>query len=93
MASETEDAGRYSFIVASQTGMLEIWMLMPTGREYDSFEVRNHPVGQPELSKVVVPHSRVEVAQGSIATFRLVNPEVNHTFECYWTWKQKPSLK
>ncbi len=90
MASETEDSGRYSFGVGSPTGMLEVWMLMPAEREYHTFEVSSHPRGQPELSKVVVPHSRVEVAQGSIATFRLVNPEVEHVYECQWTWKEEP---
>ena len=87
MASESEDSGRYTFGIASPTGLLEIWMLMPADREYNTFEVSSYPVGQPSLAKVVIPHSRVEVAQGSIATFRLVNPQVNHLYECQWTWK------
>ena len=88
MASTAEDSGRYTFGVASPTGLLEVWMLMPEDRDYNTFEVSSYPIGKASLAQVVVPHSRVEVAQGSIATFRLVNPEVNHLYECHWTWKQ-----
>lgn len=88
MASEGEDSGRYTFSVATPTGLLEVWMLMPEDREYNTFEVSSYPIGQPELAQVVVPHSRVDMAQGSIATFRLVNPAPNHLYECQWTWKQ-----
>ena len=93
MASETEDSGRYRFRVGSPTGMLEVWMLMPEDREYNTFEVTSYPDGKPELSKVVVPHSRVEVAQGSIATFRLVNPKVDQVYECHWTWNEQLDSK
>lgn len=86
MASAFEDEGRFDFSVRSKTGLLQVWLLMPEGRKYGLFEVSSHPIGQPELSEVVVPAAVVRVALGSVATFRLINPEPNRRYECRWTW-------
>ena len=59
---------------------------MPENREYGLFEVSSHPIGQPELNEIVVPAATVRVAMGSVATFRLINPEPNRRYECRWTW-------
>lgn len=93
LASQMADQGRFNFSVLAKTGLLQIWMLMPEDRQYESFEVSGYPIGQPELAQLVVPHSRVELALGSIVTFRLINPEANYRYECRWTWQEMSQSK
>ena len=59
---------------------------MPENREYGLFEISSHPIGEPEKSEIIVPAATVSVAMGSVATFRLINPEPNRRYECRWTW-------
>lgn len=89
MASQAEDQGRFNFTVRAPTSLLQVWVLLPENRQYDSFEVSGYPVGHPEQAKVVVPHSRARIALGSIATFRLINPEANYRYACRWKWATK----
>ena len=88
MASAFADRGRFNFNVRTKTGLLQVWLLMPQNREYGAFEVSSHPIGKPELSEIVVPSATVRVALGSVATFRLINPEPNRTYQCHWTWSR-----
>ncbi|MEK6236534.1 MAG: patatin-like phospholipase family protein, partial [Planctomycetales bacterium] len=55
---ETADEGRFDFTILAETGLVEIWMLMPEGRTYDYFELSGHPVENPDLVKVVVPNAK-----------------------------------
>ena len=86
MASDEDDEGRFNFTVRTDTGLLEVWLLMPKSRDYDVFEVSSHPIGKPELSKTVVPAASVRVAFDSVATFQLINPEPGLRYDCRWTW-------
>ncbi|MEM9657644.1 MAG: patatin-like phospholipase family protein, partial [Planctomycetota bacterium] len=85
-ASDAVDKGRFNLSVNAETGLLEVWMLLPQGRRHESFEVFSYPTGRPEQAQVVVPHTRVELALDSIATFRLINPSPGTEYECHWTW-------
>lgn len=58
-------------------------------REYGLFEVISHPIGRPELSETVVPAATVNVAMGSVATFRLINAEPNRRHECRRTHRRR----
>ncbi len=85
--SVVADEGRFSFSSLAETGLLEVWILLPEGRKYNSFEVSSHPIGQPELAKIVVPHSTARLAFDSIATFRIIDPLTQHRYECRWQWE------
>jgi hypothetical protein len=86
-AMDVADEGRFNFRVLGPTSLLEVWILLPEGRYCDSFEVIGYPLGNPELAEVVVPHSQVYLAFGSVATFRLINPDANSGYVCSWTWR------
>ena len=88
LASVVADKGRFSFTVRTKTGLLQVWLLMPEGRDYGLFEVSSHPIGKPELSEIVVPAAVVRVALDSVATFQLINPEPDRRYECRWTWSE-----
>lgn len=86
MAEVVENEGRFRFTIANDTGLAQIWILMPTGRPYEQFQIWSHPIGQPELSEMVVPARTVDLPIGSIATFQLINPKSNRQYECRWIW-------
>jgi len=86
MASQAKDQGQFNFTVRAETSLLQVWVLLPENRQYESFEVSGYPVDHPELAQVVVPHSRARIALGSIATFRMINPDLNYRYACRWKW-------
>ena len=86
MAEQMGDAGRFRFTIAAETGLAQIWMLMPSDRPYEHFEIWSYPVENPDLSELVVPAKTVELPIGSIATFQLINPKGDRRYECRWTW-------
>lgn len=88
-ATDMADEGRFNFSILAQTSLLEVWILLPEGRYCDSFEVSGYPTGRPELAKVVVPHSQVHLAFGTIATFRLINPDAGSRYVCRWIWRSE----
>jgi predicted acylesterase/phospholipase RssA len=85
--TESSDAGSFSFSIATTTGITQIWMLMPTDRVYDKFEIIRYPIGKFGSAEFVTPDSQIELPIGSIATFRLLNPTVDYRYECRWRWK------
>ncbi|MDA7873944.1 hypothetical protein N9B17_02155 [Rhodopirellula sp.] len=90
MAGVIENQGRFRFSIVSDTGLAQIWILMPTGRQYERFQIWSHSVGQPDLSEMVVPATTVDLLIGSIATFQLINPKSNRISECRWEWTDVP---
>ena len=86
MAEVIGNKGRFSFTIASHTGLAQIWILMPTQRSYDRFEIWSYPIGRPDLGELVVPATTVSLPIGSIATFQLINPKSSRRYECRWTW-------
>ena len=89
-AGHTEDGGYFSFTLRAPTGLLEVWVLLPLGRRHEGFTVSGYPLGKPDESRVVVPHSTVELPAGSMTTFRLIKPDANFQYECSWTWIATP---
>ncbi len=89
LAEQTSDGGHFKFSIPIETGLVQIWMLMPEGRKYDYFQLTSYPIGQPELAKIVVPDTTVELPLGSIATFQIIKPPTNYRFECRWRWATK----
>lgn len=86
VATASNRSGRFYFSIPFKTGLSQVWVLMPGGRTYNSFEVTSFPIGKPDHAKLIVPDSKVELPFGSIATFQLINPEADHRFECRWRW-------
>ena len=84
------DQGHFQFWVPIDTGLVQIWVLMPVGRAYDDFEIAGYPLGKPELAQIIVPETSVELPYGSIVTFRMINPEDNYRYECRWKWRDAP---
>ena len=91
-SQQQADGGFFQFGVPIDTGLVQIWVLMPVGRNYEYFEIIGFPVGQPELAQTIEPDTTVEVPYGSIAMFRMINPEHNYRYECRWKWADGSEL-
>ena len=87
-ATQSHRSGNFFFSIPFKTGLSQVWVLMPEGRTYKSFEVISFPIDQPDRAELIVPDSKVELPFGSIAMFRLINPDADHRFECRWTWTE-----
>ena len=83
------DEGRFRFSIFADTGLAQIWMLMPPDREYDHFEISGWPIDDSEQSISIVPTTTVKLPIGSIATFQLINPRHDYRYECRWKWKNE----
>ncbi|MFK7776756.1 MAG: patatin-like phospholipase family protein [Gimesia sp.] len=81
------DEGRFQFSVPMVIGVVEMWMLMPEGHSYEYFEVSRYLDDDPDKVYAVTPDVKVELPYGSIATFRLINPESKSRYECRWSWQ------
>jgi predicted acylesterase/phospholipase RssA len=86
MAEQRSDGGWFRFTLPVDTGLVQIWVLMPPGRSYDVFEISGYPIGHREKETIITPNSQVELPFGAIATFQLINPQHNYRYERRWRW-------
>lgn len=84
--SQAADEGRLWFTIPAETGLAKVWILMPEGRPYTSFQITKHDLDNPEAVQEVVATDKVELPLGSLITFQLVSPEENNRYECTWRW-------
>lgn len=84
----SSDRAGFRFIIAAETGLAQIWMLMPTDRDYGQFEIIRYHRDKLEEAEAVTPDSQVELPIGAIATFSLLNPPEDFVYECRWRWTQ-----
>ncbi len=82
-----QEEGLFQFIVPVGVGVIEMWLLMPDGHIYKDLEVSRYLIDDPDIIYSVTPDAKVEIPRGSIATFRLINPEVKSRYECRWNWQ------
>ncbi|MDF1747228.1 MAG: hypothetical protein P1V19_26295 [Gimesia sp.] len=82
-----KEEGRFEFSVPVVIGVVEMWLLMPDGHTYKDLEVSRYLLDNPDMIYSVTPDVKVEMPHGSIATFRLINPEVKSRYECRWNWQ------
>jgi predicted acylesterase/phospholipase RssA len=87
IAEHDEDDGRIAFTILTDTGLAQVWMLMPEGRTYDYFEMSSFPIDAPEAARVFIPDSKIELPLGSIAMFRIIDPDTKYRYECRWKWQ------
>jgi hypothetical protein len=63
------------------------WILLPTGREYRSFEVLRYEAGKPATAEVVKGFTEVLGDDSSIIAFKMASVKAGYTFEVTWFYK------
>src|SRR5262249_50944860 len=71
-----------TFCVDAETGLLSCWLLLPDGRQYQSFDLLRYPTGNATAPEPVVTANVLNAADGQILAFTLlgVKPGFNYFY-------------
>jgi hypothetical protein len=82
-----EGGAEITFIVQAATGELTTWLLMPRGRDYQSFHISRHQTGKPETSENFRPVTEYLADDYTIIAFKLVSLDPGWTYQVRWVYK------
>jgi hypothetical protein len=63
------------------------WFLLPSGKEYRSYQIVRYKTGNPRTAEVVKGHTDYMVDDPSIIAFKLASVKAGYTFEVTWIYK------
>jgi predicted acylesterase/phospholipase RssA len=63
------------------------WILLPRGREYESFEVLRYEAGKPATAEVVKGFTEVLAGDPTIIAYKMASVKAGYTFEVTWFYK------
>jgi hypothetical protein len=63
------------------------WIVLPSGREYRSFEILRHETGKPATAEVVKGFTEFLAGYSSIVAYRMASVKAGYTFEVTWFYK------
>jgi predicted acylesterase/phospholipase RssA len=63
------------------------WILLPSGREYRSFEILRYEVGKPATAEIVKGYTEYLADDSSIIAYKMASVKAGYTFEVTWFYK------
>jgi predicted acylesterase/phospholipase RssA len=63
------------------------WIMLPSGKEYRSFEIHRHETGKPATVEVVTAFTELLADNSSIIAYKMPLVKAGHTFEVTWFYK------
>jgi hypothetical protein len=75
------------FPIRVDTAELTTWILMPEGREYQSFRIVRYEMGKPENMEAVKVVTEYLAEDFTIIAFKLLSLESGQTYEVSWTYR------
>jgi hypothetical protein len=63
------------------------WILLPRGREYQSFEILRYETGKPATAEVVKEFTEVLADDLTIIAYKMASVKAGYTFEVTWFYK------
>jgi predicted acylesterase/phospholipase RssA len=63
------------------------WFLLPSGREYGSFEILRYEKGKPATAEVVKGYTSYLADDSSIIAYKMASVKAGYTFEVTWFYK------
>ena len=63
------------------------WILMPRGREYQSFQILRYETGKPGAAEVVKGVTEYVAGDSSMIAYKMVSVKAGYTFEVTWFYK------
>jgi predicted acylesterase/phospholipase RssA len=76
-----------AFASEFDTGEVTRWLLLPSGREYRSFEILRHELGKPATAEVVNGFTELLADESSIIAFQMASVKAGYTYEVTWFYK------
>ena len=75
------------FPIHADTAELTAWIMMPEGKEYQSFRIIRYETGKPEKVEAVKVVTEYLAEESSIIAFKLLSLESGYTYEVSWTYR------
>lgn len=75
------------FEVEVETIELTRWILLPTGKEYQSFQLIRYPTGKPEAAEHVKVVTQFVAEDNTILAFKLLALKPGYTYEIKWFYR------
>jgi predicted acylesterase/phospholipase RssA len=75
------------FDILADTAELTTWVLMPEGKDYQSFHIIRHETGNPEKVEAVKVVTEYLAEDSSLIAFKLLSLKAGTTYEINWSYK------
>ena len=75
------------FPIHADTAELTAWILMPEGKEYQSFRIIRYETGKPENAEAVKVVTEYLAEEFTIIAFKLLSLKSGYTYEVSWTYR------
>lgn len=82
-----ENGTAMSFQIVADTAEFTTWVLMPEGREYQSFRIVRHPVDHPEKVEHVKVVTEYLAEDHTIIAFKLLSLDGGYVYDLSWHYK------
>ena len=76
-----------SFDVENETALMNGWLLLPTGKRYQNFELLRYAAADATAPEFVVPANLVDSMEGQILGFSLLGLKPGFRYECRWSYR------
>jgi hypothetical protein len=74
--------------VDADTGVLNIWVLLPEGKQLQSFDLLRTSAAKGSAPELITPASHMDTPDGDLLAFSLLSVKPGYTFECRWTHRE-----
>ena len=75
------------FPIRADTAELTAWILMPEGKQYESFRIVRYPTGKPEKVEAVKVVTEYLAQEFTIIAFKLLSLDAGYCYEVSWTYR------
>jgi predicted acylesterase/phospholipase RssA len=75
------------FPILADTAELTTWVLMPDGREYESFRIVRYETARPQQVEAVKVVTEYLAEDYTILAFKLLSLKAGHTYEVSWNYR------
>lgn len=75
------------FPIHADTSELTAWIMMPEGKEYQSFHITRYETGKPETVENVNVVTEYLAEEFAIIAFKLLSLKSGYTYEVSWTYR------
>lgn len=79
---------RLSFPILAPTDVATMWVFLPEGRPFRSYQLIGYDPEIPTVVDSIEPTYDFELADGTLLGWMLVAPQSNYTYECRWTYRE-----
>jgi predicted acylesterase/phospholipase RssA len=73
--------------IRADTAEMTAWILMPEGKQYESFRIVRYPTGKPEKVEAVKVVTEYLAQEFTIIAFKLLSLDAGYSYEVSWTYR------